>query len=430
VPRDKCTDLTKWGQEIGDYLSSIKQVNPLRGADLFAAIVDPVLMEIEIARSGRLDEAIDRTIKRLMQVKAAKQVFPNMRKQAKPEPRLISAPENAAAQRALVFERQLKSAKSVNSAKTESVGAEGDVVIEGSCFDEDEPPAVASTPIANELPDSFVASESKPATHTEVVISAKPDVEGTELTDEAVVVPEEPYFNEGELTPVSPTPITHEPPALFATNESTPATPTEVVTSAKPDAEGTEFTVEAVVVPEEPYINEGELIPVSSIASANEPWALFAGNELNLAAFTEAVNPSTPEEEHGEFAAETGLVLEESYIGESGPAPVLSQPIMVEQPAVVVENQLKPASPNETAISAKPEVQTFKTKAGVVLQGAPIEGGVPASVSQAPEKGHFGLLRGIVEVSAEEPPFCLEEMQAISALCNEIHRENAANTGG
>jgi len=37
------------------------------------------------------------------------------------------------------------------------------------------------------------------------------------------------------------------------------------------------------VVPEEPYINEGELIPVSSIASANEPWALFAGNELNLA---------------------------------------------------------------------------------------------------------------------------------------------------
>jgi len=77
-----------------------------------------------------------------------------------------------------------------------------------------------------------VASESKPATHTEVVISAKPDVEGTELTDEAVVVPEEPYFNEGELTPFSPTPITHEPPALFATNESTPATPTEVVTSA------------------------------------------------------------------------------------------------------------------------------------------------------------------------------------------------------
>ena len=103
---------------------------------------------------------------------------------------------------------------------------------------------------------------------------------------------------------------------------------------------------------------------------------------------------------------------------------------MVEQPAVVVENQLKPASPNETAISAKPEVQTFKTKAGVVLQGAPIEGGVPASVSQASGNVHFGLLHVIVEVSAEEPPFCLEEMQAFSALCNEIHRENAANTGG
>ena len=63
VPRDKCTEPAKWGREIGDYLSKIEQVNPLKSADLFAAIIDPGLMEIEIARSGRLDETIDRTIK-------------------------------------------------------------------------------------------------------------------------------------------------------------------------------------------------------------------------------------------------------------------------------------------------------------------------------------------------------------------------------
>jgi hypothetical protein len=101
---------------------------------------------------------------------------------------------------------------------------------------------------------------------------------------------------------------------------------------------------------------------------------------------------------------------------------------MVEQPAVVAENQPKPASPSETAISAKPEVQTFTAKAGVVLQGAPSEEGVPAAVSSAlSEKVRFGLLHGIGEVFAEEPPFCLEELQAFSALCNDIFRSNASN---
>jgi hypothetical protein len=240
-------------------------------------------------------------------MKAAKQVFPNMRKHAKPEPKLISAPENAAAQPALVFE--LKPAQTVMPAEQEAENsADGGVVIEGSCIDEGGPRPVTSTPIANEQP------------------------------------------------------------ALFAANESQPATPAASVISGKPAVEG------------------------------------------------------------GELAAGAGLVLKGSHIGESGPAPVLSHPIMVEQPAMVAENQLKPASPNETAISAKPEVQTFTTKAGVVLQGAPIEEGVPAPVSSAlSEKVHFGLLHGIDVFLAEQPPFCLEELQAFSALCNDIFRSNASN---
>jgi len=59
VPRDKCTEPAKWGQEIGDYLSKLKQVKPLKGADLFAAIVDPGLMEIEIARSTITNKLIE-----------------------------------------------------------------------------------------------------------------------------------------------------------------------------------------------------------------------------------------------------------------------------------------------------------------------------------------------------------------------------------
>jgi hypothetical protein len=43
-----------------------------------------------LARSDRIDEAIDRTIKRLMQVKTAKQIFPEMRN-ARAEPKLINA---------------------------------------------------------------------------------------------------------------------------------------------------------------------------------------------------------------------------------------------------------------------------------------------------------------------------------------------------
>jgi hypothetical protein len=223
VPRDKCTEPAKWGQEIGDYLSKLNQVNPLKGADLFAAIVDPGLMEIEIARSGRLDEAIDRTIKRLMQVKAAKQVFPNMRKHAKPEPKLISAPENAAAQPALVFE--LKPAQTVMPAEQEAENsADGGVVIEGSCIDEGGPRPVTSTPIANDQPALFAAIESQPATPAASVISGKPAVEGREFAAEAGAVPEESYISEGEPLPVSPTPITNEPRALFATNELKPAT--------------------------------------------------------------------------------------------------------------------------------------------------------------------------------------------------------------
>jgi hypothetical protein len=89
VPREKCEDLSKWGQQIGAYLSNLKVPDLVEGPDLFVALLNPDSMEMEILRSERIDEAIDRKIKRLMQVKTAKQIFPNMRKKA--EPSLIDA---------------------------------------------------------------------------------------------------------------------------------------------------------------------------------------------------------------------------------------------------------------------------------------------------------------------------------------------------
>jgi hypothetical protein len=104
IPREKCKDPTQWGQEIGKFLSNLKPDEPLEGSDLFAAIVNPDSMETEISRSDRLDEAIERKIKRLMQVKTAKQIFPNMRKNAKPEPKLINPPPGADDQSPAIIE--------------------------------------------------------------------------------------------------------------------------------------------------------------------------------------------------------------------------------------------------------------------------------------------------------------------------------------
>ena len=55
-------------------------------------VLDRHLIEMNMARSDRIDEAIDRTIKRLMQVKTAKQIFPKMRRNEKTELKLINVP--------------------------------------------------------------------------------------------------------------------------------------------------------------------------------------------------------------------------------------------------------------------------------------------------------------------------------------------------
>ena len=91
IPQNMCNDPARWGAAIGALLSSLKPEHLLDSPAMFVAIVNPDSFEYEIARSERVDEAIDRTIKRLMQVKTAKQIFPNMQRNAKAAPKLIRA---------------------------------------------------------------------------------------------------------------------------------------------------------------------------------------------------------------------------------------------------------------------------------------------------------------------------------------------------
>ena len=52
---------------------------------MFIAIVNPDSFEYQIARSERVDEAIDRTIKRLMQVKRRSRSSPRCARESRAE---------------------------------------------------------------------------------------------------------------------------------------------------------------------------------------------------------------------------------------------------------------------------------------------------------------------------------------------------------
>jgi hypothetical protein len=106
VPYDETPNAAPRGPAIATYLSNIQPIDRLEGTARFIAIVDPDLIETDMARSDRIDEAIDRTIKRLMQVKMAKQIFPKMRN-AKAEPKLINTPASTAGLQRSDLENQL-----------------------------------------------------------------------------------------------------------------------------------------------------------------------------------------------------------------------------------------------------------------------------------------------------------------------------------
>jgi hypothetical protein len=92
VPLETCQDPAQWGTAIGKFLSNLKPEDEMADSDKFMAIFIPDQIEKELDRSDRIDEKTDRTIKRLLQVKLAKQISRNTRTKPQSEPRLINPP--------------------------------------------------------------------------------------------------------------------------------------------------------------------------------------------------------------------------------------------------------------------------------------------------------------------------------------------------
>jgi hypothetical protein len=93
-PFEAGADPVTWGPKIGESLARWNLKTRHEGADEFIKIFDLDTFDDDLARIERLDAMIDRTIKRLMQVKTMKQMHDRL------EPKLInlSATKNPPAQ--------------------------------------------------------------------------------------------------------------------------------------------------------------------------------------------------------------------------------------------------------------------------------------------------------------------------------------------
>jgi hypothetical protein len=74
VPQPPPDEEAKWGPAIAEYLNKMEIPKQLHGIDAFECALDPIEMEREIDQANRLHEEIDKTIKRLAQVKGYKQL--------------------------------------------------------------------------------------------------------------------------------------------------------------------------------------------------------------------------------------------------------------------------------------------------------------------------------------------------------------------
>jgi hypothetical protein len=77
VPRPK-EEEAKWGPAIAEFLNKLPARQLLKGPSEFKALVDPSQIELDADRLDRIDERIGQVIKRLMQIKTTKQLFPNL----------------------------------------------------------------------------------------------------------------------------------------------------------------------------------------------------------------------------------------------------------------------------------------------------------------------------------------------------------------
>jgi len=154
VPREKCEDVSQWGKLIGKRLEALEVEDEKEEHELFAAILDPPSMDLEMLRMERMDDQIDRKLKQLMQVKAYKRMMGEAGRKSRPEPRLVNLPVGvrpALIDKSLMEPAtQMRGIDSVNSGAQSALAAQTDMVVDGICADEPVlvPPVTASQPAA------------------------------------------------------------------------------------------------------------------------------------------------------------------------------------------------------------------------------------------------------------------------------------------
>jgi hypothetical protein len=85
-PLDKCELSFEWGPAIADGLSRLEFSRRYEGCAEFARIVELTVDDKASASEERLDASIDRTVKRLLQIKTWKQMYHQL------EPKVINIP--------------------------------------------------------------------------------------------------------------------------------------------------------------------------------------------------------------------------------------------------------------------------------------------------------------------------------------------------
>jgi hypothetical protein len=164
VPLETCQDPAQWGPAIGKFLSNLAPEDQMEDSDKFMAILVPDQIEKELDRSDRMDEKNDRAIKRLLQVKLAKQMSQSMRKNPQSEPKLINPPASAGAKHVVEDEKLLIQADiSVSPAK---------VLNELEC--EQEWPTTGETERRNGIAPAQSGKEHLDAEHAKVELFTKP----------------------------------------------------------------------------------------------------------------------------------------------------------------------------------------------------------------------------------------------------------------
>jgi hypothetical protein len=89
VSRDFGREEAKWGAAIAEHLAKLHLSDPISGSAKIPEVVDVLDYDLERKIEDRFDEAIDRTIKRLIQVKTSKAVFSSLHKPARLSPKVI-----------------------------------------------------------------------------------------------------------------------------------------------------------------------------------------------------------------------------------------------------------------------------------------------------------------------------------------------------